>query len=208
MATNERLLLFVLVAALALWVTDFAHGISPAWVALAAAGFCLAPGFGPGRDVPLAQSVNVGLWLFIAAIIGAGAVASYTGFADLAGHWLVKAAALSPNEPMRSYYAVVLIAMIVTVPATMLGAPAILTPLADTLAAATGLPLKTILMLQVPSWMFFALPYQLPALLPMMALGGIRMGQCVRVLAMLAAVGVLIGLPLQFLWLVSLGYLQ
>jgi di/tricarboxylate transporter len=204
---NERVLLCVLIAVLALWITDFAHGISPAWIALAGAAICLAPGFGPGRDVPLQDSVNLGLWLFIAAVIGAGAVANYTGFGDLAGKWLVEFARLSPGDEVRNYYAVVLIGMIVTIPATMLGAPAVLTPLADILATATGFPLMTVLMLQVPTWMFFPMPYQLPALLAVMALGGIRMGQCLRVLGMFTLFGVFVALPLHFLWLVTLGYI-
>ncbi len=208
MTRNERTLICILLTALALWVTDFAHGISPAWIALFAAALCLAPGFGPGRNVSLADSVNLGLWLFIAAVIGAGAMVSYTGFGNYSGKWLVELAQLSPGNEVRNYYAVVFIGMIVTVLATMLGAPAILTPLADTLSIATGFPLETILMLQVPTWMFFAMPYQLPAILAVMALGGIRFGQCIRILTMFAAFGVFVALPLQFLWLVTLGYIE
>ncbi|MCZ6772517.1 MAG: SLC13 family permease [Proteobacteria bacterium] len=204
---NERTLFCILIMALAFWVTDFVHGISPAWIALFAAALCLAPGFGPGRKVPLADSVNLGLWLFIAAVIGAGAMVSYTGFGDYSGKWLVEVAQLTPGNKMRNFYAIVLIGMIVAVPATMLGAPAILTPLAYNLSIATGFPLETILMLQVPTWMFFVMPYQLPAILAVMALGGIRFGQCIRVLTMFTAFGVFVILPLQFLWLVTLGYI-
>ena len=207
MTRGERFLLCILLATVALWVSDFAHGVSPAWVALGAAALCLAPSFGPGRDVPLSQSVNLGLWLFIAAIIGAGAVVSHTGFGDLAGKWLIEFAELSPGNNVRNFFSVVLIGMVMTALGTTLGAPAILTPLADTLSTATGWPIPTILMLQVPTWMFFMLPYQLPVMIPVMAMGGLRMGQCVRVLAMVTVFGVLIALPLQFLWLSQLGYL-
>ena len=63
-------------------------------------------------------------------------------------------------------------------------------------------------MLQVPTWMFFAMPYQLPAILAVMALGGIRLGQCIRVLTMFTIFGVFVALPLHFLWLVTLGYIE
>ena len=127
---------------------------------------------------------------------------------DLAGKWLIELAEFSPGDGIRNYYAVVLIGMVMTALGTTLGAPAILTPLADTLASATGWSLQTILMLQVPTWMFFTLPYQLPIMIPVMAMGGIRTGQCVRVLVMFTVFGVLVALPLQFLWLVTLGYMK
>ena len=95
----------------------------------------------------------------------------------------------------------------VTLFGTTLGSPAVLTPLAASLADATGLSRETVLLLQVPSWMFFLLPYQLPALLLAMAPNGIRLGQCIRVLAALTLFGVVVSLPLHFLWLRTLGYL-
>jgi anion transporter len=208
MSRREWSLLFILLATLALWLTDFLHGVSPAWVALAAAALCLAPGFGPGRDVPLAKSVNLGLWLFIAAIVGAGSVVNHTGFGALMGSWLVGFAEFSPGDHARNYYAIVLVGMTVTAVSTTLGAPAVLTPIAELLSTATGFPITAVLMLQVPTWMFFALPYQLPAIRPVLALGGIRLGQCTRVLAAFTVFGLLVALPLQFWWLKALGYID
>ena len=42
-SAQERMLMFVLAGTLLLWGTDFLHGVSPAWVALAAALVCMLP---------------------------------------------------------------------------------------------------------------------------------------------------------------------
>ena len=205
---EEISLLIILIVALALWMTDFAHGISPAWIALAVAAACHIPGLGPGRETPLLQGVNFGLWFFIAALIGLGGIISHSGLGQAVGQELVAFAELSSGGKFHNYAAVTLIGSVMTALTTTLGAPSVMTPLAETLAQATGWPIETILMLQVPSWMFIPMPYQLPALVPVIALGGICMRHCTRILLAQTLFGFVVAIPLQFVWLSILGYLD
>ena len=75
----ERRLMFVLALALGLWVTDFLHGIAPAWIALGAAILCLLPVVGVLPPNALARDIDYGPWFFVAGIIGLGAIVTETG---------------------------------------------------------------------------------------------------------------------------------
>lgn len=204
---SERTLLVILLTVLGVWLLDFWHGISPAWVALAGAAFCVAPRFGPAREIPLSECVNVAIWLFIAAMMGAGAMISHTGFGLIVANEMIDFVGLEAGRDAFNYAALIAIGMGVTLLGTVLGAPAIMTPLAQMLADATGLPLETVVLLQVPSWMFFPFPYQFPALVAVMAIGGVAMRQVLKVLLGFMLFGVAVAIPLQYLWLVHLGIL-
>ncbi len=115
---------------------------------------------------------------------------------------------LAPGEHARNYISLAGIGMAMTALATTLGAPVVMTALAETFAQATGWPLETVLMLQIPSWMFFPFPYELPALVVAMALGAVKTGQCVRLLLAFTLFGLVVVLPLQFFWLRALGYVH
>jgi di/tricarboxylate transporter len=55
----EIRLLIILAVALALWITDFAHGISPAWVSLAAAIICMTPRIGMLEPSVMVREINL-----------------------------------------------------------------------------------------------------------------------------------------------------
>ena len=195
----ERRLLFVLGATVALWATDFAHGISPAWIALGAAILCLLPRWGVVPPTALA-SVNIGPWLFVAGVIGLGAIASHTGLAASVGAWMVSSADLSGLAGALQYAVMVAMGMVTGLVASLPASPAIMTPLAQSLADATGWPLRSVLMAQVPAWVVFAFPFQAPPLLVALSLGRIRLGQVMPVMLAYFAFGLVVMLPLHFLW--------
>ena len=97
---TERNLLLILVAALALWVTDHWHRVSPAWVALGAGILCLMPRVGCMPATSLTGKVNLGPWLFICGIIGMGSVVVHSGLGDLLADWLFTRL---PMEPGRDF---------------------------------------------------------------------------------------------------------
>ena len=73
-SSAERRLMGIMLIALALWMTDSLHGISPAWIALAAALLCITPGVGILSASVITNEVNYGAWLFVAGVIGMGAI--------------------------------------------------------------------------------------------------------------------------------------
>lgn len=201
----ERKLFAIVVLALGLWITDFIHGIAPAWVALGAAVLCLAPRIGVVPPETVVRDVNLGPWFYVAALIGMGAVVQQSGLGALIGRGVLSVLALTPGEDAHNFAGVLLIGMGMGLVATMPGQPGIMTPLADVLVQATGWPLKTVLMAQVPTWSLLLFPYQVPPMVVAIALARLRIGHAIRLLVAFTVFSWLVLVPLEFLWWRALG---
>jgi hypothetical protein len=90
---------------------------------------------------------------------------------------------------------------------TLPGVPAVLTPLARDLADASGLPLMSVLMLEVVAFGVLFLPYQSPPTMIAIQMTGTPMRHGTRLCLALAALTLLVLLPLDYLWWRWLGYL-
>ena len=90
---------------------------------------------------------------------------------------------------------------------TMPGVPAIMIPLAPDLQAASGLPLKTVVMTQVVGFSTVWLPYQVPPIIVGMQLAGVPMGVGVKVTSLIAILSIILLTPLLVFWWQFLGYL-
>ena len=93
--------------------------------------------------------------------------------------------------------------MLTTLPAV----PAVLTPLSDNLAQVTGLPVQTLLMMQVVGFSTVMLPYQAPPIVVGMQLSGERLVHAAKICLTLALITVAILLPLNFFWWKLLDWL-
>ena len=202
----EKRLALLLGLALALWVSDTLHGISPAWVALGAGLLCVLPGAGLLAPNSIAREIDYGPVLFLAGIIGLGAVATHGGLGSLIGAWLLAALEVSPGRDAANFAAIVGIGMVVGALTTIPAQPAIMAPMAQAMAEATGWPLISSLMVPVTAWMFFPFPYQTPPLVIAVALGGLRIAWVIRMLLAFILLGALVLLPLHYLWGRWLGY--
>ena len=200
-----RTLAAVLLLALGLWITDFAHGVSPAWIALGAAVVCLLPRVGMLPPTALVERINLGPWLFVAGVIGMGAVVASSGLGTLIGERLVGVLGFAAGDHAWNFAAVNAMGMVLGIVATMPGQPAIMTALAGNVADAAGWPLATAILAQAPSWAMAPLPYELPPIVLAMYLGGVRMGQVIRLLAAMTLLFWVVVMPLQFLWWRHLG---
>ncbi len=203
---DERKLLVIVLCCLCLWMTDFVHGLSPAWIAMGAAVLCLLPQLGMIAPTSMINTINLGPWFSIAGVIGIGAVAANSGFGDLIGKLLFSIVPLSPGNDAENFAALSAIGMSVAALVTIPGQPAIMTSLAAKISAATGWPLTTVLMAQVPTWTTVLFPYELPPLVVAAQLGGVKTGQLMRLLFAMTLLAWLVILPLQFLWWRFLGY--
>ena len=95
-----------------------------------------------------------------------------------------------------------LVAMLSTNPAQ----PAVLGPLAAYFADATGWSLKATLMAFSIGFTTFLLPYQVPPVIVGMQIGGVRLATMLRLSLPLALFGVVLMLPLQYVWWLVIGY--
>jgi di/tricarboxylate transporter len=200
LAGPERRLMIILALALALWVTDVLHGVSPGWVALGAALLCVTPGIGVVSPNVLVNEVNYSSWFFVAGVIGVGAIASHTGLGAAIGNLLMATVPLTPGGGLVTFYELFAIGGAVSIVATSPAAPPIMTAFADVLANASGWPLKSVLLMQVPTWMVYPLPHQAPPVAIAMALGGVPVSVGARLLLPYFLIAATVLLPLQYLW--------
>ncbi len=203
---DERRLLTILVIALALWMTDSLHGISPAWVAMGAALLCITPRIGMLSSKVLTADVNYGPWLFIAGVIGMGAIASHTGLGAALGALLLENVPLTADGGLISFYQIFIIGGAINMVATAPIVAPIMTTFADAIAQATNWPIRAVLLAEVPSFMIFPLPHQAPPIVITMAIAGVPIRAGVRVLAVYFVIALLVILPLQYLWGRLLGF--
>ncbi len=207
MARRERTMVLLLLLALTVWMTDFLHHISPAWVALGVAGVMIMPFVGIVSPLDMEEKVKFGSLFYLAGVLGLGALVAHGGVGDFLAQTVIPLIRLSPGQDAWNFAAIAglssLLAMFVTQP----GSPAILTPLASSMAEAATLPVETVLMLTVVGYTTVILPYQTPPLVIAMQLGGVPMGKGNKLCLFLLAVTVLILVPLDYLWWRLLGWL-
>ncbi len=207
MSKPETLLAVLLALAVAAFATDAWHGISPAWISLAACIVCLLPGIGLVSPKALTEQVHLVPLLYVAGFLGLGAVVEHTGLGTAISaallHWLP----LAPGHTAGNVGALGAMGAVLGLMSTLPALPAVMTPLARDLATATGLPLETVLMLQVPVFSTVFFPYQSPPIVIAMQLGGVGLRHGTRLCLALAAITVVVLLPLDYLWWRVLGYL-
>ena len=203
----ERRLAVLLGVTLLLWLTDSLHGISPAWIGLAAACVCLLPGVGFVSHEEFGTQVNFRTAIYVAAILGMAAMVTRSGLGDVLGRALLTIAPLDPAAPFRSFVALVGVSSLLNFVVTSNGVPALYTPLARTLSAASGLPLATVLMVQVIGYSATILPYQAAPIVVAVQMGGVRAAAAARLSLLLAALTFALLVPLDYAWFGLLGWL-
>lgn len=207
LSQRETRLALVLAIALLFWLSDGLHGISPAWIALAAALFLLMPGVGLVSNRQFTREINFSPLFFVAGVLGMGAVIAESDVATTLGDVLARWLPLAPGDAFGNYTALVLAALGSGIVTTLPGVPAVLTPIAGRFAELSGLPVESVLMTQVLGFSTLVFPYQSPPLLVALGMAGIRLADALRLCLALTAVTVLLLLPLDFLWWRLLGWL-
>jgi di/tricarboxylate transporter len=205
MSRDEKLLAVVLAASLLLFATDFWHGVSPAWISLAAGVFCLLPGTQLVSPRIFAERVSIIPLIYIAGILGVAALVADGGLGALLSGHLLQLADLTPGHVTENLAILAAIDAALGFVTTVTSLPAVLTPLAGDFATASGLPLYTVLMLEVVAFSIVFLPYQSPPMMIALHLGGVRLGSVTRFCLALAALTIAVLLPLDYLWWHLLG---
>jgi di/tricarboxylate transporter len=207
MTGEERWLALLLTVALALWATDFLHHISPAWVSMAVALVLLWPGIALVKGKAFNDQINYGSLFYVAGIMGLGAMVDQSGLGNRLATAILQVLPLAPDHPAMNFASLATVSTLVSMITTLPGAPTVLTPLADQMARASGLPLEVVLMSQVLGFSNPILPYESAPLVVAMQLGGERMATAQKLCLLLAAVTIIVLLPLDYLWWRLLGWL-
>ena len=206
LSSAERFLIALLTCGLVLWMSDFIHHISPAWIGLALALICLFP---RASLVPERVFLHIDLqpFFYVAGIISLGAVIHHVGLGDFITRNILSALPLDPNAPEFNWAIFILLSLIIGLFATLPGIPIILTPLAPELASLSGLSIDNVLMLQVLGFSTVFFPYQSPPLMIALQLGKVSLIEGTKFCLILSLATILLLFPLTYLWWKLLGWL-
>jgi len=205
---EEKKLGIILMIALALWMTDFAHHVSPAWVALGVAVLVMLPGFGVVTTKDFNEKVNLAPMFYVAGVMGLGAMISESGLGDLLGTFLIDFADLRPGQDAWTFGVMAVLGAVIGPFVTNPGMPAVLAPLAGGIADASGLPVATILMMMVMSISMVTLPFQAAPLIVAAQVLGVRMADALKACLILMVITLTILVPLDYYWWRLLGVLN
>ena len=206
MSVEEWRLSVVLAATLGLWVTEGLHGIAPAWVGLAAGVACLLPGIGM-LSPDAFNSINHRTLLYVAALLGVVTVISEAGLGDAFAKLVLAAMPLQAGADAWNFGLLVLLSFVISLVASANAVGAIYTALATNLVEATGLPLMSVLMVQVIGFSTVAFAYQAPPIMVSVSLGNIGPSQVARLGIPLAILTFLVLVPADYVWWRLLGML-
>lgn len=204
---NEKILAVIICLLLTLWMTDFVHHISPAWVALGCALVMLLPKVGIVSGKEFNEKINFSILFLAAGVLGLGGIVNHSGLGDTLANGLTTLLPLGEGKLFLNYISLCLISAATGLATTLPGIPAVITPLSDTLAQATGMPLKAVLMTQVLGFSTPLLPYQLPPIIVGMQLSGEKLSEAAKFCLYLAAITFLFLLPLDYFWWRALGWI-
>jgi di/tricarboxylate transporter len=201
----EKKLAVLIAITLAFWATDALHGVGPAWVGLVAACICLLPKVGFVTAEEFGKDVNHRAAIYVAGILGVASLASYSGVAQLVGNEMISFLSLEPDATLLNFMSIVGISTALNFIVTANGVPALFTPLADTLASASGFTTESVLMFQIVGYGTPILPYQASPIVIAIAMAKVPHSAAIRLCIVVAAVTFLTLTPLQYMWLHLLG---
>jgi anion transporter len=202
---EQRRMIVILIVSLALWATDFLHGIKAGWIAMSAAIICLLPRVGVMSPDAFGD-VKLGAYFYVAATLGLGLVIQTTGLSQLLGQMTEVALPLERGADFPNFIKLSVFSTFAAMLSTNPAQPAVLGPLAEHFAEATAWPLKATLMTFGVGFTTFLLPYQVPPVIVGMQVGGVRLATMLRLSLPLAIFGIVLMLPLQYLWWRVIGY--
>jgi hypothetical protein len=204
---NEKLLFGSLIILMLLWITDFTHHISPAWVTLAGAVFLMFPGINIVDPKRFSSNINFSILFFVAGLLGLGGMVFHTGLGDKLANHLIELLPLDQNRPFANYILLGLVSTLTGIAVTVAGIPAVITPLCVKLSAVSGFALETVLMTQVLGFSSIILPYQLAPLVVGMEMSGEKLVNGIKLCLLLLLVTFLVLLPANYLWWQATGWI-
>lgn len=204
---KEETLSIIIVVLLALWMTDFIHKISPAWISLGGAILLLMPGLQIVGSREFTEKINFGSLFYLAGIFGIGGVVSHSGLGDVLADKLITSLPFSEGKPFLNYVLLSLSSSFMALIATLPGVPAVMTPISDSLAQVTGLPLKTVIMTQVFGFSTTFFPYQVPSIVIGIQMSGEKLSVSAKLFLALAGISVIFLLPINYFWWKIYGWI-
>jgi len=206
--TNQRLLTFILAATMCLWATDFIHRVAPGHISLFASLIIMLPLLKLVPDDALQKHINLTSFFYVAGILSVGAVVQHVGFGTTIANYLIEVTNPQPGQTFINFVTLSMLSMILCVFTTAPGAPVVLAPMAQELSQAVGMPLFTVVNIMTHGFATILFPYIGPPFVIAIALTKMPVGQGLKLCFVMAAISILLLMPLTYLWWQWLGFFK
>jgi hypothetical protein len=118
----------------------------------------------------------------------------------LIGENILSVLDLKKGANFYNYASISIAGMIVGLFTTMPAQPPIMVAMASVLAEATGWSQMSVIMTAITAWGVFPFFYQAPPVVVAVALGNLRIFDVTKMLVLYMIIGILLKLPLHFVW--------
>jgi hypothetical protein len=206
MSAEEKRLAGILLVALAMWATDFLHGIHPGWIGLGAGVLCILPRVGVLPAAAFNDRIKYGPYFYIGSVLGLGAVIIDTGLAGALGRAMLPMLNLRADFDLVNFVVLSVVSTLAGMLTTNPAQAGLTVPLAEPIAQAVGWPLKTVVMTFAVGVTTVVLPYMVPPIVVGLRIAGVGFRVAARFTLAVAAAGVPL-LAVNFAWWRLVGFL-
>jgi di/tricarboxylate transporter len=204
---GARRLAVVMGLTIALWATDFLHGLKPGWVGLMGAVLCFLPPLSLVRPKECLEINKLTVILTLAAVLGVATVLGSAGTGDMIAKALLAHFPLEGRSAAVGFATVAAIGAIMSILATTVGSIAVVIPILASVAVATGLSYQLGLVAEVTGLQAAFFPFQTVPIMVGLMMAKMPTGPAIRLMLPAAITGILIIVPLQIGWLKLIGAL-
>jgi len=184
-----------LAVGVAIWATDFLHGLHPVFGAFVVATLMLLPGVGTVSSDAV-EDVDFSIVFFVGGVFAIAAGLSETGFTAVAAESLLAVVPPDPSTPIAllGVFGVTLALLFVI---EGLAAASVLTPILASFAAETGIPMAAAVQVEAVALGTLFFPYQSVVLVAILGYDPVEPGDLIRVTSAISLVTIFVLLPLQ-----------
>ncbi|MFC6823666.1 SLC13 family permease [Halopelagius fulvigenes] len=193
-ADEMRMLGFLLVG-VAIWATDFLHGLHPLFGALAVVLLAFAPRIGV-VDADAVAEADFSILFFFGAIFAIAEGLRRIGFTDLAARELLSYLPSDASLPVILGF-VVVVSQLLALVMEGLAVASVLTPVLMSFAASAGVPLVPVAMMEAVALNTYFFPYQSAVLVAILGMGVVDGVELVRTSSAIALGTLLLLVPIQ-----------
>jgi di/tricarboxylate transporter len=193
-ASERRMLAFLLVG-VAVWATDFLHGLHPLFGAIVVALLAFAPRVGV-VDPGAVGEADFSILFFLGAIFAIAEGLRRTEFTDLAATTLLSFLPADPSLPVVLGF-VVVVSLTLTLVMEGLAVASVLTPVLVSFAGSTGVPLVPVAMVESVALTAYFFPYQSAVLVAILGFDVVDSVELSKMAGLCSVATILLLVPVQ-----------
>jgi len=192
---RERRMLGFLLVGVAIWATDFVHGLHPLFGAVVVALLAFAPRVGV-VDHDAVGEADLSIIFFLGAIFAIAEGLQRTAFTDLAANSLLSYLPADPSLPLVLVF-VTAVSVLLTFVMEGLAVASVVTPVFVSFANAAGIPLVPVAMIESVALSGYFFPYQSAVLVAILGLDVVDSVELSRMAGVCTVATLLTLLPIQ-----------